>query len=518
MTFPKGFLWGVSLAGFQFEMGDPEGRAIDPNTDWFAWVHDEKNIRRGVVSGDLPEHGIDYWHRFREDHELAQSLGMNAYRLNIEWSRVFPKPTYSVEVGVEREEDLVVSVDIDESDLARLDELADKAAVQHYREVIEDLRSRGFYVILNLVHFTLPLWLHDPITARDTNLRRGPLGYADPRFPVEFAKFAAYAAWRFGDLVDTWSTFNEPSVVTEQGYLGQAKFPPGVMNFKGYRRAMLNIAQAHVLAYDLVKRFDRTRAYAESPEPASVGIIHNLIPFHPLRPGREKDVAATRTADYLHNRWILHAILDGAVNPSFDWRREGETIEKYRGKLDWLGVNYYSRSVVAGRTGLLSLITGLPAVPVLVENYGYQCEPRSTSAAGRPTSDFGWEIYPEGLAEVLSMAVETRKPVLVTENGIADAEDRLRPHYIALHLKVLESFLEERQGSVTGYLHWALTDNYEWADGFRMRFGLFHVDLETKRRAKRPSADLLARIIAEGAVPEDSLKAAEERTGVKLAA
>ncbi|MEM4762125.1 MAG: family 1 glycosylhydrolase, partial [Thermofilum sp.] len=202
--FPKGFLWGVSLAGFQFEMGDAEGRALDPNTDWFVWVHDRENIEKGIVSGDLPEHGIDYWHRFREDHALAQELGMNAYRLNVEWSRIFPKPTYAVEVGVEREEGLAVGVSIDESDLAKLEELADAAAVQHYREVIEDLRERGFLVILNLVHFTLPLWLHDPIAARSTNLRKGPLGWVDQRFPVEFAKFAAYAAWKFGDLVDIW--------------------------------------------------------------------------------------------------------------------------------------------------------------------------------------------------------------------------------------------------------------------------------------------------------------------------
>ncbi|MEM2597489.1 MAG: beta-galactosidase BgaS [Thermofilum sp.] len=514
--FPKGFLWGVSLAGFQFEMGDAEGRALDPNTDWFVWVHDRENIEKGIVSGDLPEHGIDYWHRFREDHALAQELGMNAYRLNVEWSRIFPKPTYAVEVGVEREEGLAVGVSIDESDLAKLEELADAAAVQHYREVIEDLRERGFLVILNLVHFTLPLWLHDPIAARSTNLRKGPLGWVDQRFPVEFAKFAAYAAWKFGDLVDIWSTFNEPGVVMEAGYLGRRRFPPGVFHFDGYRKGMLNIVQAHVLAYSAIKKFDRTKAYRESAEPASVGVIHNVIPFHPLRPEKGKDVAAAKTADYLHNRWILQAVHSGIVNRSLNWRREGEKVEKYRGKLDWLGVNYYSRSVVAGKTGLLPLLVGLPAIPHLVKGYGFECEPRSSSASGRPTTDFGWEVYPEGLAEALSAAVEIGKPVLVTENGIADAEDRLRPHFIALHLEVLERFLEERRGNVLGYLHWALTDNYEWADGFRMKFGLFHVDLETKKRVKRPSANLLARVISEGAVPDEALRKAEEATGIAL--
>ena len=174
--FPEGFLWGVSASGFQFEMGDPGGRYIDPLTDWFRWVHDEENIRKGVVSGDLPEHGINYWGLFREDHARAEALGLNAYRLNVEWSRVFPRPTYRVEIGVEEQNGLAVRLDISHDDVERLDELANHEAVKHYREVIEDLRARGFKVILNLVHFTLPLWLHDPIRAHRSRLRAEPLG------------------------------------------------------------------------------------------------------------------------------------------------------------------------------------------------------------------------------------------------------------------------------------------------------------------------------------------------------
>jgi len=310
--FPRNFLWGVSLSGFQFEMGDPAGETLDPNTDWYVWVHDKYNIENKIVSGDLPENGIDYWHLYREDHALAQSIGLNAYRLNVEWSRIFPKPTFSVEVGYEEEEGIKTGIDITESDLEKLDELANKEALKHYRDVIMDLREKNFYVILNLVHFTLPVWLHDPINSRATNAKKGPLGYVDPRFPLEFAKFAALIARHFGDLVDAWSTFNEPSIVTELGFLQRrGKFPPGIFNFKAYKKAMINITQAHFLAYQAIKKFDKTRAYSSSESPASVGIIHAVIPFYPLNAAKKLDIEATRVTHHLHNAWVPNSIVNG---------------------------------------------------------------------------------------------------------------------------------------------------------------------------------------------------------------
>ena len=93
MIFPADFLWGVSNSGFQFEMGSPSGENIDPNTDWYAWVHDASNIQKGIVSGDLPERGINYWDLYKQDHTIAKGLGLNAYRIGIEWSRIFPTST-----------------------------------------------------------------------------------------------------------------------------------------------------------------------------------------------------------------------------------------------------------------------------------------------------------------------------------------------------------------------------------------------------------------------------------------
>ena len=105
MIFPADFLWGVSNSGFQFEMGSSSGENIDPNTDWYAWVHDPSNIQKGIVSGDLPERGINYWDLYKQDHTTAKKLGLNAFRTGIEWSRVFPTSTSTVEVGVEKASD-----------------------------------------------------------------------------------------------------------------------------------------------------------------------------------------------------------------------------------------------------------------------------------------------------------------------------------------------------------------------------------------------------------------------------
>jgi len=99
MIFPEDFLWGVANSGFQFEMGDPVGKNIDPNTDWYVWVHDPSNVQKGIVSGDLPERGVNYWNLFKQDHTIAKRLGLNAYRIGIEWSRIFPKSTSAVDVG-----------------------------------------------------------------------------------------------------------------------------------------------------------------------------------------------------------------------------------------------------------------------------------------------------------------------------------------------------------------------------------------------------------------------------------
>ena len=499
MGFPEGFLWGVSISGFQFEMGNPSGRNIDPNTDWYMWVHDPANVRRGVVSGDLPENGVDYWTLYEKDHEIAEGMGLNAFRIGIEWSRIFPESTSAVEVGVERASDGKISaIEVDDLAVERLGDAADRDALNHYRDVIGDLRSRGFKVLVCLNHFTLPVWIHNRITVPDTKLRKGPRGWVDSSAIIEFTKYAAYLAWELGDIVDMWATFNEPMVVSEAGYtMPQSGFPPGLTDFKASREASINMIIAHARAYDAIKRMDSVKADGDSPSPAEVGLIHNVIPVRPLDVERKPDVKAADFIDRLHNHFFIQSISEGWLDENLDGARgRGEVKSYLRGRLDWIGVNYYTRSVVKGRRSIPARIfAGIPVIPEMVQNYGFTCQPRSTSADGRPTSDFGWEIYPEGMLEALKAMERYGKPLYITENGIADSRDALRPTFIIDHLKVLDRALNEEKINVKGYLHWSLTDNYEWAKGFSMKFGLYAVDLETKSRKARGSAETYRRII-----------------------
>jgi beta-galactosidase len=503
MVFPERFLWGVSTSGFQFEMGDPSRKDLDPNTDWFAWVHDSRNMQKGIVSGDLPEDGVRYWSLYEKDHKIAKELGLNVYRIGIEWSRVFPKSTRNIEAEVERASDgNIAKIDIDDEALEELNGIADKEAVNHYRAIIQDLKVKDFKVFVCLNHFTLPLWIHDPIIVRDTKLRKGPRGWVDEETIVEFTKYAAYLAWKLGDIVDNWATFNEPMVIPMGGYLTlEASFPPGIRNLKAYRQAAVNLAVAHSRAYDALKKFDTIRADEESPFPANVGLIHNVIPLKTLTQ-KETDIKAAELMDHMHNHFFVQSVTKGWLAYDFAGKK-GEVKSYMRDRIDWLGINYYTRLVVKGKMALLAkLVAGMPVLPDMVPGYGFACQPRSKSLDGLPTSDFGSEIYPEGMVQALNAMKGYGKPLYVTENGVADADDTLRPRFLVDHLRLLDRAINEERIDLRGYFHWSLIDNYEWAKGYNMKFGLYKVDLETKKRTARKSVEIYKNIIESGGVKE----------------
>jgi len=491
MTFPDKFLWGVSSCGFQFEMGDPSKTGLDENTDWYVWVHDGRNIRKGLVSGDFPEDGPNYWALYRKDHEIASGLGLNSNRIGVEWSRIFPRSTRDVRVDVEKADDgRIAGIAAAASTMEKLDGLADASATGHYREIVSDLRKRKMKPIVCLNHFTLPLWIHNPIVVA----RSKPEGWYDEETIIEFWKFAAYAAWKLGDLVDSWATFNEP-VVAAEGYLFPDRgFPPATRDIGAFKKVLCNMVVAHARAYDGIKQWDSAKADPYSPSPAEVGLIQNISPIQPYRTG--KDSAASDFASHVHNSSYLDAVSSGWLDENLNVVKDEEEMKKYLvDRVDWIGVNYYSRTVVKNGSAILARLAGLPHMPDIVKGYGNDCKPNSLSADGRPTSDFGWEIYPEGLTDALKLVSKYGRPMYVTENGIADSEDKLRPQFLTAHLKQLDRAINEEKLDVRGYFHWAMIDNYEWADGFKKRFGLYGVDFQTKARTPRQSAGVYKRII-----------------------
>ena len=251
--------------------------------------------------------------------------------------------TSAVEVGVEKAPDgNIAKIDVEESALEDFEKIADKHAVSHYRDVIEDLRANSFEVFVCLNHFTLPLWIHDPITVRKTRLRAGPKGWVDENTIVEFTKYAAYMAWKLGGIVDNWATFNEPSVLPETGYMiPESGFPPGLNNFKVSRKVARHLVVAHARAYDAIKKIDTVKADEKSDRAANIGLIHSFIPGSPLSSEKKSDVKAAEFMNIMHNQFFIQSISDGWLDENLNGAKEKEEIKNYLGqRLDWLGVNY----------------------------------------------------------------------------------------------------------------------------------------------------------------------------------
>jgi beta-galactosidase len=491
--FPRGFLWGTAISGFQTEMG--RGRHEDRGSDWWVWAHDLANIEVHHVSGDEPERGPGDYALFRTDIALARDqLHNNAMRISIEWSRIFPRQTGAV------------GGPLDLAEMKRLNKLADPRAVRHYREVLLAIRRAGMTPFVTVNHFTLPLWIDDPIAMRDALARLGPndppatgltrAGWLSTSTIGEFAKYCAYLSWKYGKLVHFWNPINEPVVVASNGYVNIPGvvgnfFPPGALNYPAAIRSLLNMVHANAACYDAIHKWD--------PH-AAVGLVQNMVAFTPANPPSIANVVATKHANYLFNRWFLNAAVRGDIDANGNGAVDpGEHHPELAGKADFIGANYYFRGRVSALGSPLT-----PAIPVLdfLPSTNYRT-PQNPHAPACPTtcSDFGNEIYPAGLTQVLRIAGGYHLPVYITENGIADARDRLRPSYMVKQLLVLLAAIRNHIADVRGFFEWSLVDNFEWSAGYAEKFGLYSFNPRTLKPTPRPSARYYGQIAQANGVP-----------------
>jgi len=273
-------------------------------------------------------------------------------------------------------------------------------------------------------------------------------GWADEISVKEFEKYAEFMATQIDDLVDYWSTQNEPNVVAMPYNSVMMGFPPAILSPELEEKVLEHEMMAHLAGYDAIKR------HSKKP----VGCIYALA----WPTGDEK--AAKTALEHELSRYL----------------------DKVKEKMDFLGVNYYSRVMVALNE------QGLPEPQ---PGYGQGCEPNSLSKGNRITSDFGWEYYPEGLYNILkSLHKRYCVPMLVTENGTADKLDGNRQTYLVSHMNMIERLIDEGI-DIKGYLHWSLVDNFEWASGYGKRFGMILVDYETKKLIPRGSYFIMKDII-----------------------
>lgn len=337
---------------------------------------------------------------------------------------------------------------------------SDEQAVRRYRAMLRGLRDRGIEPMVTLHHFTLPLWV----------ARQG--GWENPQIVDAFAGYARRCAEWFGDLVGLWVPINEPNIVVALGYL-DGRHPPGVRNPLRTRRAIPNLLRAHAAAYHTL--------HDVQPD-VQVGTAHNVRPFDPARPDAPQDRWIASVYAQAFNWMWLDALRDGVARSVLGhWH-----LPECAGTMDFVGVNYYTRDRV--RFAPWRLRAGLI---------------RSVRPPDADLSDGGYgEIYPEGLYRaVRAVWQHYRRPVFVTENGVPDADDDVRPRFILEHLRALHRAIAEGV-DVRGYYHWSLVDNFEWAEGWTLRFGLIALDPVTQRRTVRPSALLYAEICRTNTLPE----------------
>lgn len=302
----------------------------------------------------------------------------------------------------------------------------DPAAIRHYRQVLEELRQLDIEPVVTLWHFTNPAWV----------ARLG--GWANGETVDLYGRYVMAVVRELGDLVTHWVTINEPTVYSSLSYLF-GYWPPERKNPWLAWQVIRHFAAAHHLAYQIIHRHNPS---------AKVGVANNLSDFVSARPGNILDRGLTALATYWHNQWWL----------------DQTYLEQ-----DFIGLNYYFYHPLQFKlSGLRGLFRPMP-----------------TASAAR--SDLGWEIHPEGLAHLLHFLKRYQRPIIITENGLADANDTQRAAFIRGHVGAIDRAIGDGV-RVQGYLHWSLLDNFEWREGFTPRFGLLAVDYQTLKRTIRPSA------------------------------
>ena len=422
IQFPDNFVWGVATAAFQIEgasTADGKGPSI-----WDTFCAQPGTIA-DASNGDV---ACDHYHRWPADLDLIASLGVDAYRFSTSWARVMPDGR-----GGWNEKGLAF-----------------------YDRLVDGMLERGLKPYLTLNHWDLPAALQS----------RG--GWANRETVEHFVNYACGMTHLLGDRVVSITTHNEPWVIAMLGH-DNGIFAPGIKDrsvaFQAAHHLLLSHGQALV-------------AMRQMHCKAKVGIVLNLAPMHPAS-GSAEDAALTRLEDGKLLRWYMDALFGRGYPIDVMDHLGGDAPRVASGDmaaiaqpLDFLGINYYSRSVIS------------------------TAGPWDTSRGGLPITDMGWEIYPQGLTELLTRLHRDYPlpPTYITENGAAFADqvvqgrvhDPDRVSYLRDHIAAVADAV--RQGvPVSGYFVWSLLDNFEWNFGYSKRFGIVHVDYENQTRTLKES-------------------------------
>jgi beta-glucosidase len=445
LRFPDGFLWGTATASYQIEGGvndDGRGESI-----WDRFCRTPGKVFGGHT-GDV---ACDSYHRYKDDIALMKGLSLQAYRFSVAWPRLFPQ-------GKGR--------------------LVQKG-LDYYSNLVDALLEAGIAPMVTLYHWDLPQALQDA-------------GGWENRDTIDrFVDYSRVVLAALGDRVKLWITHNEPWVVAFVGNF-EGKHAPGKTDFAAAVRVSHGLMVSHARVVQLFRK--------DHPRAGRIGITLNPRPTHA---GGAGDGEAVRLADGWINRWFFDPVFRGWYpQDMLDHYRakgvlsgidEADRAVLSAAKIDFLGINFYSRQVVSrSKAQPLEFDVSIPE--------------------GAPVTGVGREIYPEGLHEILTRIDRDygRPDIYITESGAAfpdttikdgvvedlDRLDYLRRHFVQAHRAIADGV------KLKGYMVWTLMDNFEWAQGRSWKFGVARTDFDTQVRTPKRSGLWLKRVAEANGIPD----------------
>jgi beta-glucosidase len=327
----------------------------------------------------------------------------------------------------------------------------DEDALDHYREMVRGLTNRGMTPIVTLHHFTDPKWIAE----------KG--GWENKETIDQFIPYVEKVVEALGDYVTLWCTINEPNVYATLGYL-TGQFPPGKEDLGTMLRVMANLVHGHAAAYHAIHRIQlESRA----------GLAVNYRGMDPARKWHPLD----RIMAWLQSKTFNDFFPTAARSGRLRFPHKITAVPEARGTQDFLGINYYTQERIAF------------SFQHAEEQYSHRTyDPQSQ------LSETGFIAHkPEGMFRALKWGEGFGVPILITENGIEDSTDKIRPQYIVEHIHQVWKGINHNW-PIKGYFHWTLVDNFEWERGWSQRFGLYGLDPDTQTRTRRKSADLYEKI------------------------
>lgn len=431
--FGPDFMWGASVSSHQVEGGN--------HNQWTQW--EMQHAQHLADSAERRQHWLPVWHeiryqaedpqnyisgnalehyqRYEDDFDIAEKLNLNALRFGVEWSRIEPQPGQW-----------------------------NQAAIDHYKEYIKELQKRGISPVINLWHWTLPVWF----------AKKG--GFNHKSNIKYFVRFVERIAEELILPCRYVITVNEPNSYAGMGYL-QGVWPPQRHDPIAAFQVIYNLAVAHRRIYKLLKNLDHS---------LQIGVATQCNNNRPKRRHNLFDMIIAGSANYLWNWWFLNRVM------------------RYQ---DFVGFNYY----------FTDYFKGFSRSNPLRHNHHVHTGHRGPHRTSRqdpeaPLSDLGWYMEPSGLYYVIREAAKRyKKPIIITETGVADMHDKYRPWWIKENLDAIERAAKEG-ADIIGYFHWSLLDNFEWHLGWWPKFGLVKVDREKgMKRVIKSSAKYYANTIKE---------------------